>query len=112
LKKVSVIGTKDFSDYQLLCNELNKEKPDVLVVGGKDGADSMAQRYSLEKEIQVQVILPDYKKHGRSANYLRNLEMIDNSTLILIFWNERSKSPFNYLPYIKKYHKLFRTIIY
>jgi len=112
LIKLTVIGTKDFSDYDLLKSELLKEEPDVLVVGGKEGPDALAQKLGLEMDIQTQVFLPDYQQNGRDANYKRNLEMIDNSNRVILFWNERSRSIFNYLPYIKQTKKKYRTIIY
>jgi len=112
LVKLSVLGTKDFQDYSLLRDELIKEKIDVLVIGGKVGPDQLAQEFALEIDIPTQVFLPDYKKHGKSANYQRNLEMIRNSSRIVIFWNQRSRSPFNYLPFIKEQGKSFRTVVY
>jgi hypothetical protein len=112
LNKLSVIGTKDFNNYELLYQELEKEQIDVLVIGGKKGPDLMAEDYALNKGIPTQVFLPDYQRFGRSANYERNLEMIRNSTRILVFWNERSRSPFNYLPYIRKCKCSFKSVIY
>jgi hypothetical protein len=112
LIKLSVIGTRDFTNLKLLTAELAKENPSVLVVGGKEGPDQLAQEYGLDMDIPTQVFLPDYPLHGRSANYQRNLEMIRNSNLIIIFWNQQSRSPFNYLPYIKELKKKFRTVLY
>lgn len=99
------MGTKDFDNYELLKQELIKEHPDLLVVGGKAGPDLLAQEFGLEMDIPTQVFLPDYHLYGRMANYQRNLEMIANSNSIIIFWNERSRSPFNYLSCIKKCKK-------
>ncbi|MEQ8240526.1 MAG: hypothetical protein RIA69_15005 [Cyclobacteriaceae bacterium] len=110
--KLSVIGTKDFKNLQLLTAEIQKENPEVLVVGGKPGSDQLAQQYGMEMDILTQIFPPDYGLHGRSANYQRNLEMIRNSNRILIFWNQQSKGLFNYLPYIKEQKKKFRTVLY
>lgn len=112
IKKVSVLGTRDFHDKVLLESELKKEAMDVLVTGGRLGPDLLAAEFAIEHEITQQVILPDYQKDGRSANYFRNRNIIEHSTTVLIFWNERSRSLFNYLPYIKELKKDFRTIIY
>ncbi|MEO1052261.1 MAG: SLOG family protein [Bacteroidota bacterium] len=110
--KLSVLGTRDFNDYELLKKELHKEAIDVIVVGGKSGPDILAQEFALEMGIQTQVFLPDYKRHGKSANYQRNLEMIRNSTRIVVFWNKLSESQFNYIPYIKEMKRSFRTVFY
>ncbi len=112
MNKLSVLSTRDFNDYQLLENELQKEIVDVFVVGGKFGADLLTQEFALEMNIPVQVFLPDYRQYGKSANYFRNLEMIENSSRVLIFWDMITRSPFNYMPYIKERRKSFRTVLY
>ncbi len=110
--KLSVIGTRNCTDITLINKELAKEQPDVMVVGGKMGPDQIAEEFAIDHEISLQVILPDYTLHGKSANYMRNLEMINQSTRILIFWDQSSRSPFNYLPYLKADNKSFRTILF
>ena len=110
--KLSVFGTADFMDKELFTLEMDKEKMDVLVVGGKKGPDQMAQNYALNNEIQTQVFLPNYRRFGKQANYHRNVEMIRNSHRILIFWNQRSRGLFNYLPIIREERKSFRTVLY
>ncbi|MEM8893099.1 MAG: SLOG family protein [Bacteroidota bacterium] len=110
--KLSVIGAKDFDDYKMLADELNKESIDVLVTGGKQGADLLAHEYCLDHEIPMQVILPEYDRHGKSANYKRNLQIIEQSNRIIVFWDYYKKSPFNYLPYVKQLNISFRTVIY
>ncbi|MEM9339784.1 MAG: hypothetical protein AAGA66_13695 [Bacteroidota bacterium] len=112
MTKLSVLGTKDFDDCILLDRELNKMTIDVMVVGGKAGPDLLAQTYAIDRDIPIQVFLPDYKLHGRSANYQRNLEMIRQSSHLIIFWNQRSRTPFTYLPFIKGQKKAFRTVMY
>ena len=110
--KLSVIGTRDFEDGELLEVELNKENIDVMVVGGKAGPDTLCSEYAVARDIPLQVFLPDYRSHGASANYQRNLEMIHHSNRILIFWNGYTQGQFNYLPHIKRKGTSFRTIIY
>ena len=110
--KLSVIGTSDFNDFDLLKLELAKEDIDVMVIGGKLGPDELCQEYAIARDIPIQVFLPDYRNYGRAANYERNLEMIRNSNRIILFWNHYSKSPFNYITYIKERQISFRTVIY
>ena len=112
MNKISVIGNPDFHDYQLLKYELQQENIDVIVVGGRGGADLLAEEYAIEYEISLQVFLPDYSRYGDTAYLHRNEEIIQNSTKIIIFWNRLSKVPISYVPTIRQHGKLFRTVFY
>ncbi|MEL7145908.1 MAG: SLOG family protein, partial [Bacteroidota bacterium] len=93
MNKISVISNPDFQDYNLLKLELQKEKIDVIVVGGRGGADLLAEEYAIEQEVTLQVFLPDYRQYGEEAYLYRNELIIQNSTKIIIFWNRISKVP-------------------
>lgn len=112
MNKISVIGNPDFTDYKLLKHELQQEEIDVIVVGGRGGADLLAEEYAIAHEITLQVFLPDYPKYGDEAYIHRNHQIIENSTKIIIFWNRLSKVPISHIPVIRKFGKSFRTVFY
>jgi hypothetical protein len=94
---LSVIGSRDFSNYAQLADELdrfvqNEGQPITEIVsGGAAGADTLAERYARERGIPLRVFRPDYAAHGRAAPLIRNQAIIDAATCVLAFWNGHSK---------------------
>lgn len=96
--KLAIIGGRDFTDKQLFNKVLNKLlKKDMfsditkIVSGGAKGADSLGEEYADEHEIEKEIFLPDWNKHGRSAGYIRNHKIMVNSDIAIAFWDGKSK---------------------
>ncbi len=92
--KVGVIGSRSFTDYDLLKSELDKirEVSEItcIVSGGATGADLLGERYAKEHKIPTKIFFPDWKKFGKRAGFLRNSDIVRNSTIIIAFWNGAS----------------------
>jgi len=97
VKPISIIvaGGRDFNNYELL-----KEKLDKLhrhfggfeVVSGKArGADSLGERYALENNLPIAEFPADWDKHGKKAGFLRNADMADYADGCIVFWDGVSK---------------------
>ena len=59
--------------------------------GGAKGADSFAEAWAKERNIKVQIFLPDWEKHGKSAGYIRNGHIIAEADACIAFWDGESK---------------------
>ena len=59
----------------------------VLVSGGAVGADSLAERYAKEHNLQIIVFKPDWNKHGKAAGFIRNTNIIEEADEIIAFWD-------------------------
>ena len=116
-----VAGSREFNDYQLLKEKLDKilsNQPHVVIVsGGARGADSLAERYAKEKGV-LNVIFPaKWNIYGKSAGYKRNQEMheyISHSDKrgIVCFWDGQSKGTAHNFELAKKYGTPLRIIRY
>lgn len=89
--RVGVVGTRKFSDYELMKKELDKIEPSVIVSGGAKGADQLGERYALEKNIPTEIFLPDWDQYGKQAGFIRNKKIVDNSDMVIAFWDGKSK---------------------
>ena len=89
--KVAVIGSRGFDNYETVKNILSKFKITLLVSGGAIGADTLGERYAKENNIETKIFLPDWKKHGKIAGFLRNTDIIENADLVIAFWDQKSK---------------------
>ena len=76
--------------------------PDTIVSGGAKGADTYAKEYALKNGIPIIEFLPDYKKYGRKAPLIRNMQIVDNCDFLLAFWNGTSRGTKFTIDYAEK----------
>lgn len=92
--KVGVIGTRFFEDYDLMCSTLDKInarfKISAIVSGGAKGADSLAEIWANSREIKTIIHKPDWSI-GKQAAAIRNIKIVDDSDMIIAFWDGGSK---------------------
>lgn len=94
--KLAIVGSRDFSDYNFLKQnvlelmESHSFKFTHIVSGGAKGADTLANRYADEKNIEMIVFKPDWKKYGKRAGFIRNTDIIETSDVIVAFWDGKS----------------------
>jgi hypothetical protein len=105
---IGVIGSRTFIDYDLMVDTLKHIKITKIVSGGARGSDSLAERYAKEHNIPTQIFLPDWEKNGKSAGFKRNTDIVNESDMIVAFWDETSKGT---LDSIKKAEKLNKKIL-
>lgn len=89
--KVAVIGSRGYTDYEKVKKTLSSLHITLLISGGADGADSLGEQYAKEKGIETLIFIPDWKKHGKVAGFLRNTDIVENADLIVAFWDQTSK---------------------
>lgn len=91
---VAVVGSRTFTDYELLRNTLDEHKLvkiRTIVSGGAAGADRLAERYAAERGIELIVLRPDWSTHGKSAGIMRNTDIVDRSDFVFAFWDGQSR---------------------
>lgn len=106
--KIAIIGSRECSNIDFVGNleaVLNVSKDDTIISGGAKGIDTLAANYAKEKNISLIEFLPDYKKNGRAATFIRNREIVDNSNVVVAFWNGNSKGTKYTLDYARKKNK-------
>ena len=65
--------------------------PDIIVSGGAKGGDTYAREYAVKNNIPIVEFLPDYKRYGRNAPLIRNMQIVENCDFLLAFWNGISR---------------------
>lgn len=99
---IGVVGSRTFEDYDLLKRTLDRvrlmfhERDIHIVSGGAQGADTLAEQYSnqvLGK--QAKVFPADWKTYGRAAGFRRNQFIVDDSDMIIAFWDGCSRGTQN-----------------
>jgi hypothetical protein len=112
--KLGIIGSRNFNDYDLLCGVLDphKDKISLIISGGAKGADLLAEKYADENGIEKLIFLPDWNKHGKSAGFIRNSDIVANSDKILAFWDGTSNGTKNTIEKAENAGKKVKIIYY
>lgn len=98
--RIVFTGTRGFEDYALFSKVTTQYIKDkkldlehVLFISGnaKSGADAFAIRYAIENNIDYILFNAQWDELGKSAGYIRNVEMSKFATACLAFWDQISK---------------------
>ena len=94
--KVAVIGSRGFNQYDVLCKILDDNlNISEIISGGAMGADSLGERYAIERGIPVTIFRPDWDKYGKRAGFIRNTDIVTAADIIVAFWDGISKGTAN-----------------
>jgi len=114
--KLAIVGSRGFDDYDLLKETIHKnytiDKIGYIVSGGAKGADSLGERFADENDILKEIYLPDWKKYGRGAGFIRNKDIVDACDDIILFWDGSSKGTMNSMKHAQKLGKHIHLIEY
>jgi len=86
--KVAIIGSRN------LKVKINKYLPkdiSLVVSGGARGIDTLAEEYADKNCIPKLIFLPDYKRYGKIAPLVRNKLIVNNSDMVIAFWDGVSR---------------------
>ena len=87
-RHVAVVGSRDFRNYKFFSTMLDSmlKRDDIIVSGGAQGVDSLAQRYAKEHGMTILIIYPDYARFSNGATFRRNEEIVLHSDIVLAFY--------------------------
>lgn len=91
MKKIAVVGSRKFSNYGLMKRTLKSYLPFILITGGAIGADSLAEKFAEEFDLDTLIHYPEWKKYGRKAGMLRNTFIVRDCEQVIAFWDGASK---------------------
>ena len=108
--RVIIAGSRDFADYEHLSQTMDRllsnvmKTEDIVIICGKArGADTLGDRYAKEHGLEVQYFPAEWKKHGKSAGYIRNTEMAKNADALVAFWDKKSRGTKHMIETAKTY---------
>ena len=95
-----IAGGRDFSDYNRLKRIMDNcpYKITEVVCGKARGADSLGEKWALERGVHVEYFVPDWEGLGKRAGFARNADMAEYACengsvngLLVAFWDKNSK---------------------
>jgi len=88
---VGIVGSRDFTDYAYFTKIVSVIPISLIVSGGAIGADSLAERYSIELNIPLVKHKPNWDMFGKAAGMIRNKLIVDQSELVIAVWDDKSR---------------------
>jgi len=90
--KVAIVGSRTFFDRQLVervVKRLVERDPSVVIVsGGAQGADTLAERAARRLCSTAPIVFPaEWHLHGRSAGFIRNQAIVNESDELVALWD-------------------------
>lgn len=114
--KVIIAGGRDFDNYFLLCQKVDKilsRQSEIEIISGTaKGADKLGERYAEERGYKIKRFPADWGTFGNAAGYRRNEEMGEYADALIVFWNRKSKGTKHMIDIAIKQDLMIRIIIY
>jgi hypothetical protein len=110
--KIAIIGSRDFSNYDLLTKTLEHLKPNItqVISGAARGADSLGEQWAKENQIDTLIFPANWGLYGKRAGFIRNEDIIKNCDFCIAFWDGKSKGTAHSISLCKKLNKLYEVV--
>lgn len=116
--KVIVAGSRQFNNYQLLCQKLDfyfqrYSRTEITIISGTArGADQLGERYAKERGIKLIQMPADWNRYGRAAGYRRNKQMAAIATHCIVFWDGKSPGTKHMINIAQQYNLTLRIVLF
>ena len=104
--KIIICGGRDYNDYDQVVADLKAlPKQDItLITGMARGADSIALDIAKEYKVTLEKYPADWNEHGKAAEFIRNIQMLEEGKpdLVLAYWDGKSKGTAHTISETKK----------
>lgn len=106
--KVLIAGSRSIRDYDL--SKYIPPETDLIISGGAEGIDSLAEQYADQHRISKLILRPRYELYGRAAPIKRNELMVNLADTVIIIWDGVSKGTNHTVTYARKKNKPLQLI--
>jgi len=106
--KIAIVGSRSFTDYDYLVKKMNLLdflSVDCIISGGAKGADTLAEKYANDIGVLMAIYPANWKKYGKKAGFIRNKLIVDESDVVIAFWDGESTGTKDTIEYTTKMNK-------
>lgn len=107
--KLLIAGSRSITDFNLA--PYIPDDTDLIISGGADGIDTLAEEYADKKKISKLILRPRYDLYGKAAPIKRNEIMVEIADTVLVIWDGKSKGTKSTIEYAKKKNKNIKVTI-
>ena len=106
--KVLIAGSRSVRNFDL--SAYIPAETELIISGGAEGMDSIAEQYADSHKISKLILRPRYDLYGRAAPIRRNEAMVDLSDMVIVVWDGVSKGSKHTMTYAKKKNKALQVV--
>lgn len=106
--KLLITGSSGITDIDI--SEYIPEGIGLIISGGAEGIDTLAEKYADKHKLPKMIIRPDYKGFGRKAPLVRNRAMVDMCDELIVFWDGKSRRTKQTIDYAEESKKEITVI--
>lgn len=94
--KVIIAGSRTITKYKYVVDAINKAKNNDIIVsevvsGEARGVDTLGEQYAKENNLPISKHPALWDLHGKSAGYIRNVQMAEYADALICVWDGKSK---------------------
>lgn len=113
--KLAIVGALCQDDYHKTRERLDFRFPDLsevtkFVSSGDQGAGGFAERLAENLGKPIKEFLPNYKRYGRAAPFVRNAQIVEYADYIIVFINKYSRGTYDFIKKAKAANKPLTVI--
>lgn len=88
-----IAGSRTAKGYNDLLRAIDcvSWKPTIVLSGTAKGADLLGERWAKENNVPIERFPADWDRHGKSAGFIRNIEMAKSAEALICLWDGQSK---------------------
>ena len=87
--KLLIVGSRSIKDFNL--EEHIPPQVDLIISGGAEGVDSIAEKYADKHGLSKLILRPEYARYGKGAPLKRNEVMVEMADEVLVVWDGVSR---------------------
>ena len=106
--KLLIAGSRSIKDLDI--SPYIPTDTELIISGGANGVDTLAEEYADKKRISKLILRPRYDLYRRAAPLKRNDKMVEICDKVLIFWDGVSKGTKHTIDYANKIGKPIEII--
>lgn len=106
--RLMIAGSRSITEFDI--SQYIPEKVNLIITGGANGVDKLAEQYADKNRISKVILYPDYSYYGKRAPLERNKSMVDISDEVLAVWDGQSHGTKQTIDYAKKKGKKITVV--
>lgn len=107
--KLLIVGSRSITNFDI--SPYIPAETELIISGGADGTDTLAEKYADKRKISKLILRPQYKLYRRGAPLKRNDRMVELCDKALVFWDGVSRGTKHTIDYAQNLGKPVEVII-